>query len=214
MTKTRLTIIRHGETEWNLALRLQGMKNSELTRKGLEQARVAARALKDKKFDRLITSDLKRAVITAEILNEYHHLPVLQDETLRERNFGIMEGLTREEIQERYPETFNGYMLRKDTYQIPEGESLVSFYKRVTTGIRHIAQQNKGCSVLIVTHGGVLDCIMRMIFDYPLSAPRRFSIYNASINNFSIDENEWQLDTWGNIDFQKGESVSLEEPKE
>jgi probable phosphoglycerate mutase len=213
MTKTTLTVVRHGETEWNIAMRLQGMQNSNLTERGLEQARQTASALRARKFDVLISSDLERALQTAALINIYHKLPIEKSYSIRERNFGVMEGMTREEIQEKFPETFQGYMLRKDTYQIPEGESLVQFYQRITEGLEQIVTQNKGKSVLLITHGGVLDCMMRMIFDYPLSSPRRFSIYNASINVFSVRNNEWQLDTWGNIDHQEDHTLSLEEPK-
>ena len=213
MAKTSITVVRHGETEWNVAMRLQGMQNSPLTARGILQAKQAANALREKTFDKLISSDLERAILTAQILNGHHDLPLETEKSLRERNFGIMEGLTREEILARFPDTFRGYMNRKKTYPIPKGESLVDFYARVTGGLKRIAAANEGKRLLLVTHGGVLDCMMRMIFDYPLDAPRRFSIYNASINVFSVEEGLWQLDTWGNIDFQPGEAKSLEEPK-
>jgi 2,3-bisphosphoglycerate-dependent phosphoglycerate mutase len=214
MSCTPVTLIRHGETEWNVAMRLQGMQNSNLTEKGMDQARMASKALMKRTFDVLISSDLERAVKTAEILNAYHHLPVEQNKLLRERNFGVMEGLTREQILARYPETYHGYMNREDTYRIPEGESLAEFYGRVTGAIKRIVKDRPGKRILIVTHGGVLDCMMRMIFNYPLTAPRRFSIFNASINDFTFENGNWHLETWGNIDFQQGEAVSIDEPKE
>jgi 2,3-bisphosphoglycerate-dependent phosphoglycerate mutase len=214
MSGTSLTLIRHGETEWNVAMRLQGMKNSNLTEKGLDQARMAGQALMKRTYDVLISSDLERAVKTAEILNAYHHLPVEQNKLLRERNFGVMEGLTREQIMAKYPATYHEYMNRNDVGQIPEGESLVEFHGRVTGAMNSIVKEHTGKRILIVTHGGVLDCMMRMIFDYPLSAPRRFSIFNASINDFVFEDGHWYLETWGNIDFQQGEAVSIDEPKE
>lgn len=201
MGVTRITMVRHGETEWNVTMRLQGMKNSDLTKKGIRQARQAANALRKRDFDRLISSDQERAVKTAQQLNEYHHLEIETDPALRERNFGIMEGLTREEIMERYPETYHGYMDRKDSYRIPEGETLIDFYARVTGGINRIVQMSEGQNLLIVTHGGVLDCMMRMLFDIPLTTARNFSIYNGSINEFSYEQGKWHLDTWGKLPF-------------
>ena len=212
MGRTKITMVRHGETDWNIAMRLQGMQNSELTKKGIEQAKQAAEALRNKNFDKIISSDLKRAMETAEIINKLQDVPLEKNVSIRERNFGIMEGLTREEIMDRFPETYQGYMQRKDTYPVPEGESLVDFYARVTTGMQQIVRENEGKHLLIITHGGVLDCMMRMIFDYPLSAPRRFSIYNASVNEFSVNEGQWQLDSWGIIEFQKENTQSIEEP--
>jgi broad specificity phosphatase PhoE len=91
-------------------MRLQGMKNSNLTENGIRQARLAAKALSRQKFHRLISSDLGRALKTAAIINTYHHLPIEEDTAFRERNFGVMEGLTRNEIQEKFSDVFNGYM--------------------------------------------------------------------------------------------------------
>jgi 2,3-bisphosphoglycerate-dependent phosphoglycerate mutase len=213
MKRTRLTIVRHGETEWNVAMRLQGMQNSSLTKNGLRQTRLVAKALRTHQFNILISSDLGRAVKTAEIINKYHHLEVITDSDLRERNFGIMEGLTREQIQDIHPEVFNGYMDRKDTYSIPQGESLIEFYTRVTSDLKRIAKTYEGKEILVVSHGGVLDCTIRMVFNYPLSAPRHFSIYNASVNSFLITGNDWYLEQWGNIDHQKINSISLDELK-
>ncbi len=213
MDKTRVTLVRHGETEWNVAMRLQGMKDSALTKNGLQQVQLVAKALSKLNFDMLISSDLGRAIRTAEIINKHHGLEIKTDPSLRERNFGIMEGLTREQIQKKYRDVFDGYMERKDTYQIPQGESLVDFYKRVTDGLNRIIKTYPEQEILIVSHGGVLDCVMRMVFNYSLSAPRCFSIYNASVNSFSVKGNEWFLEQWGNIDHQKVQSISLDELK-
>ncbi len=213
MVKTQVVLVRHGETEWNVAMRLQGIQDSNLTKNGIHQAKMVAKALSAHRFDILISSDLGRAIKTAEIINSYQHLEIITDASLRERAFGVMEGLTREQILEKYPEVFSGYMERKDTYQIPYGESLNDFYKRVTTGLKKIVTMHRGKEILLISHGGVLDCVMRMIFNYPLSAPRYFSIYNASINSFSVTENQWFLEQWGNIDHQKIQSISLDELK-
>jgi probable phosphoglycerate mutase len=127
-------------------------------------------------------------------------LKIILTENLRERNFGIMEGLTREEIAKKFPEVYEGYMKRKSEYQIPEGESLIQLYSRVTNELKNIISLYKGSNILIVTHGGVLDCTMRMVFSYSLDASRNFSIYNAAINTFSVKNNKWNLEEWGNID--------------
>ena len=191
-------------------MRLQGMQNSNLTDNGLKQVKSTANILKNQKFDTLYTSDLERAVKTAEIINTFHHLKINMDASIRERNFGVMEGLTREQIQEKYPEIHTGYMKRKEKYQIPEGENLVTFFNRVKKGVNQIVQLHEGEKILMIAHGGVLDCIMRMIFDYPLASPRRFSIFNASINRFSIENGEWFLEEWGNISHHNTRILSLD----
>ena len=210
MVKTYITAVRHGETEWNVSRQLQGKQNSNLTENGLKQADLTAKALKDTTFDVLYTSDLRRAKETAEIINRHHKLGIRIESSLAERNFGIMEGLTQEEIQQKYPEVYEGYMHRRETYEIPGGESLRFFYNRVTHALNIIVREHAAKRILIVTHGGVLDCMMRMIFNYPLSAPRQFSIYNASINRFSVSDGEWFLGEWGNIAHQRSDSLSLD----
>jgi len=199
MEKTWVTLIRHGETEWNVAMRLQGIQDSNLTSKGLRQAELVARELCNRKFDAMISSDLGRAIKTAEIIASRTNLTVIRDQTLRERNFGIMEGFTREEISEKYPDVLSGYMKRKVSYKIESGESLAELYNRVMEGLNRIISVHEGKRILIITHGGVLDCIIRMVFNYPLSDTRNFTIYNASINVFSVKNKQWMLEEWGNV---------------
>ena len=197
---SKVTMIRHGETEWNVSMRLQGKRNSNLTPLGLKQVELVAKALSKRSFDLLISSDQGRAVKTAEAINNYHNLNITLSEKLRERNFGIMEGLTREEIAIKFPEVHEGYMKRKSEFQIPEGESLVQFFSRITGELTNIVNNYEGKNILIITHGGVLDCTMRMVFSYSLDVSRNFSIFNAAINTFSIKNNKWNLEEWGNID--------------
>ena len=210
MVKTSVIVVRHGETKWNVTRQLQGRKNSNLTENGIKQAVLTAEALKNKSFDFLYTSDLRRALETTEIINKYHQLEIHIDESLAERNFGVIEGLKQDEMIEKYPEVFTRYMKREEEYQIPDGESLISFYNRVKKGLNAIANSHTGKRILIVTHGGVLDCMMRMVFNYPLSAPRSFSIYNASVNRFSVTDATWFLEEWGEISHQESMALSLD----
>jgi 2,3-bisphosphoglycerate-dependent phosphoglycerate mutase len=204
MSITRLTIVRHGETEWNVVMRLQGKRDSKLTPLGRMQAEHASKALRYRKFDVLISSDQGRAIETAKIINVYHQLELILSDKLRERNFGIMEGLTREEVAEKYPMVHDGYMKRKSNYQIPEGESLAQFYSRVSDELKRISGQWSEQNILIISHGGVLDCTMRMVFGISLDVRRNFSIYNASINTFTYSDGHWDLDEWGNTEHFRG----------
>ena len=131
---------------------------------------------------------------------------------LRERGFGIMEGLYREEIQQKYPETYQAYMQRDVNCPIPGGESLTQFYNRVITGVNELTDRYSGEQLLVVTHGGVLDCMIRMIFKYPLDAPRCFTLYNASINTFTRANGQWKLTSWGMVGHQNSATASIDEP--
>jgi probable phosphoglycerate mutase len=201
--KTTITMIRHGETEWNVSMRLQGYQDSQLTQQGMQQVQQVAGALSKRSFNVLISSDQGRAVKTAEGINRHHNLNLILNKNMRERNFGIMEGLTREQIAQKFPEVHDGYMKRKSEYQVPDGESLFQLYSRVSRELKNMTELYKGNKILIVTHGGVLDCTMRMVFSIPLVAPRKFSIYNTAINTFSVKGNKWSLEEWGNIEHLK-----------
>lgn len=204
MDKTTLTIVRHGETEWNIAGRIQGFQNSQLTENGRRQVEMLSEALSHRSFDAVYSSDQGRAVDTARIINRYHSLEIHTDPAMRERNFGVMEGHTLEQIKEKYPEVYQGYRQRKADYRIPDGESLVQLYNRVTNGLKRIVETHPARRILIVAHGGVLDCTMRMVFNYTLDTRRNFEIQNAAINTFYIYGSDWNLAEWGNTDHFRG----------
>lgn len=199
----QITIIRHGETEWNKLMQLQGHTDSPLTKLGFKQAEQLSEFIKHRKFDVLISSDLDRTLLTARIINKHLGLPIIKNELLRERSFGIMEGLTLPEIQDKYSQTYKAYKSRKSTYEIPDGESLVQFNKRIIESIQTIAKENDGKSVLLVAHGGVLDCIIRYIFKMDLDDDRNFSVLNTSVNTITISDEKWILQEWGNTEHLK-----------
>ena len=93
--KSFVTIIRHGETDWNVAMRLQGSGDSVLTEKGIKQIELTAKALQSQKFEVMISSDQKRAYRSAKIINHYQGLTISKDPSIRERNFGVMKSIER-----------------------------------------------------------------------------------------------------------------------
>ena len=98
-----LYIVRHGETEWNKIGRYQGITNVPLNENGIAQAKACGNALKDIHFDRILSSDLSRALVTAETIRGNRQLEIKTDERLREINFGDWEKLLFTEIEERWP---------------------------------------------------------------------------------------------------------------
>lgn len=202
--KTLITVVRHGETEWNVAMRLQGNQDSPLTANGRLQIEKVATSLKSRSFDLLLSSDLGRAIETAKVINIYHQLEITRMKEFRERSFGVMEGLNLQQIKERYPDVHGGYTTRSVEFQVPEGESLVQFSKRVIDGLKVLVKQYEGKRILLIAHGGVLDCLFRMILALPLGTSRSFSVYNAAINTVSFENNHWKLEEWGNIDHFSG----------
>lgn len=197
---TEITIIRHGETMWNVQKRIQGQRNSKLSENGITQAELVAKALAKREFDVLVSSDLGRAIETAKIINKQLLLPHEYNANLRERSFGIFEGKNFAEIEEKYPKEFLRYKERNPEFVVPGGESIQQMYKRITSEIESVARKFKDQKVLIVSHGLVLEMMMYRTFNLNLDEPRAFSINNSSISSFYIDENNWFLKEWGVIE--------------
>jgi len=195
---TRLIIVRHGETEWNLQNRFQGHLNSGLSQLGIRQARAIAGALSGGTFDVIYSSDLERARHTADIIAGKLNMEVRTDAGLREINMGLMQGLKRDEFILKYPEVIKKFHSDPE-YIIPGGESKQQFYDRIILTLKRIVRMHEYRNILLVAHGGVLDIAIRYTLDIPVHNKRNFSIYNAGINRFIIDNGEWKLETWGDI---------------
>lgn len=197
---THLFVIRHGETLWNTEEKMQGHLDSPLTEKGLSQIQSLAETLQFYQFVAIYTSDLPRAYHTAQRIAEKHQQPVLTDYRLREKNLGIFQGLSRQEILLKYPEEYQQYQLNTVNYAVPQGESTQQFFDRCVGCFEELVYKHNGERILVVTHGGVLGCLFRHVVSIPLNTPRHFSIHNTSINTFSHHiERGWSLQSWGNI---------------
>jgi len=194
---TWLTAVRHGQTPWNLDRRSQGHLDSGLSALGVQQARAAAEALAGGRFDALYSSDLGRALQTAEIIARRLGLEVRTDSRLRERNMGILQGHTMEEFRRTHPDECAAYLADDPDYVIPQGESMRQRHERSIACAGQIVRRHGGANVIIVTHGGVLDSFIRHTLGLELSEERRFSLYNASINTFSAADGQWRLECWG-----------------
>lgn len=201
---TVLFAVRHGETEWNLAERQQGHLDSPLTQRGLTQAHALANGLAGQGIEVLYSSDLGRALQTATIIADRLGLAIHEDQRLRERHLGTLQGLTRRELSERYPEDAAAFSAGDPDFVIPDGESIRQQYERCVRCAEDIAVRHPGQRVLVVAHGGVLASFFRRALGLPLSEPRRFSLFNATINSFSISNGAWRLDSWGRTGHLRG----------
>ncbi len=207
MNETTISFIRHGETEWNVESKQQWYLDSNLTSLGIKQAELIAESLKKNSYDIIYSSDLGRALHTAEILNKKLNLPLIENRNLRERKLGIMEGLTMDEFKNKFPNEFKRYITDID-YIIPKGESAKQFYTRTVNAIEEIIKINEGKKVMVITHGGNLSCIFRKVFDISLDKKRNFSLLNASMNTFVVNDHNWKLITWGNVSHLENNDAS------
>ena len=198
-TKTVLTVVRHGETEWNREGRIQGHVDSPFTERGIRQAEALAEACARRRFDCIYSSDLGRAFRTAELIAEKQDIPIITEVGLRERNLGIMQSLTMMEFLDQYPDEYTGFRSGDPDYVIPDGESVRQRYDRSIDCANRIIEMHVGENILIVTHGGVLESMFRHAVGIPLTSKRDFSLFNCALNAFSIADGHWRLDSWGDV---------------
>jgi probable phosphoglycerate mutase len=201
---TVVFVVRHGETEWNLTGRQQGHLDSPLTKRGIQQAHALAQELVGRGIERIFSSDSGRAFTTADIIRARLGLPVRIDARLRERHLGTLQGLTKAEWRQRYPEEWRAFNSGDPDYCFPGGESARQRYERTVGCVGLLAAKHSGHTILIVSHGGVLNGLFHKAIGIPLSNPRRFSLFNAAINSFTVCGASWWLDTWGETSHLRG----------
>lgn len=181
-TRTRLYIVRHGETEWNKALRYQGHRDIPLSEEGRVQAAQIAKRLSGEKLHAAYASDLSRAFETAETISEYHGLEVARFPELKETNFGLWEGLTYGEIDKQFHTVMNEWYKNPRDTQIPGGESLGEVADRCQAGVNRILCANPGRNVLVVAHGGIIRIIVATILGMSLNDYWKIKQDNVSLN--------------------------------
>ncbi len=177
-----LLLIRHGETDWNTAGRIQGFRDIALSERGLRQAQVLARHLEDQKLDAVYASDLTRAMQTANPLAQQRGIALRIDARLKERGFGLFEGHTYAEAEANWPHEYAIWRQRDPGHAVPGGESYRDARVRVLASLADIARAHAGQTVAVVTHGGVLDIVYRAAHGIPWETPRSHLLPNASIN--------------------------------
>lgn len=196
---TQLILIRHGETTWNREHRMQGQHDSPLTELGVRQAQLLGRRFRDEKFSALYSSDLGRAYLTAHSIAEATGRGIIVDQRLRERHFGVFEGLTGAEIERDYPHEYLRFKSRDPAFVVTGGESARQFQVRCMDCLRELAGRHAGERIVVVTHGLVLDMLYRAAHLLALEQPRPVPLLNASLNVFRYSGTRWHCDGWGDV---------------
>ncbi|MCW5603954.1 MAG: histidine phosphatase family protein [Burkholderiales bacterium] len=204
---TQLILIRHGETVWNLERRMQGHRDSPLSEAGVRQARRLGERMRGEAFDALYSSDLGRAHRTAQSIAEATGREILVDARLRERHFGVFEGLTSAEIERDHPGEFERFRSRDPDYVVPGGESALQFYARCLACLEELVRRHAGGRIVAVTHGLVLDALYRVVHGLAPEQPRPAPLLNASLNVFRRDGACWHCEAWGDVAHLEQEGV-------
>ncbi len=194
---TELILIRHGETDWNRRKCFQGQIDVPLNAFGLAQAERLAQRLSGERVDAIVCSDLARARQTAAPAAALLGLKPSYSAEFREQAFGVLEGLTIDDIRQRHPTEFELWSRHDPDYELPGGaESQRRFHTRVMDAVHALAWQHQGRRLVVVTHGGVLDAVYRMALGQPLHGPRQCEIPNAGFNLVRVREGTVEIGAW------------------
>lgn len=179
--QTRLLLIRHGQSEGNAAGRFGGHSATPLSARGKKEAAAVARSLANTKVTAIYSSDLPRAVKTAEPLARAANLPIVQTPAFRERHVGQMEGLTFEEAAERHPEDYAALLRRDFDHVVLGGESYRQMLDRAAEALDTALAQHRGGTVAVFTHTGTI-CILALHLMGALNAPELRPVWLATAN--------------------------------
>jgi probable phosphoglycerate mutase len=201
---TELILIRHGETDFNRELRFQGHLDAPLNAVGHEQARRLGVRLSSEVVQHLVCSDLLRTRQTAQPLvtqlaaqlTPSFSLDAALYPELREQNFGVADGLRAIDVQQQHPQAWAQWLQFGADYAFTGGESTRQFHTRVMAAVRRLASVYQGQTMVVVTHGGVLDMIYRTARALPLSGPRQSEIPNAGLNRVRVQAESVEILSW------------------
>ncbi|ASB90226.1 histidine phosphatase family protein [Bacillus sonorensis] len=178
---TAICLIRHGETDWNALGKLQGRTDIPLNETGKRQAKETGEYLKHTSWDVIISSPLKRARETADIINQYLGLDIVEMEDFIERNYGDAEGMPFEERMKLYPDK-----------NYPNQESKEALAERLMAGIQKVGVQYPDHKVLIVAHGAAIHALLSKISNGDADLENT-KLVNACLSNISFLENKWHI---------------------
>lgn len=204
MEQTIFRLIRHGETHWNRDQRLQGQVNSKLNTNGIRQAETLAKYFTSMSFHTIYSSDLGRAAETARPIAARYSIPWLQDERLRERDCGVLQGLTREQAATCHAYVYRSYESGQPDYTPPNGESRSAVLQRVMDFLNEKQRQHRGQSIAVVTHGGVIHTVVQALRQSTSTGPRSSQLVNGSITTVTTDGDEFCVGAVGQSDHLRG----------
>ena len=190
----KLYLIRHGETDYNNALRFQGQTDIPLNRKGIEQAEKAAAFFRDIPLQAIYTSTLIRAKTTAEIIAGVKGMELQETDALREMSFGIWENMNSKDIQKKYAKEWKDFFASPANTTIPQGESMSDVQKRAYPTVQEILDRYPEGDVAFVAHGGIIRVLICTMLGLDLNRAWHLHVGNASITCFYYWGRSYTLD--------------------
>jgi broad specificity phosphatase PhoE len=185
---TTIYLARHAESDWNAENRFQGHSDRPLTERGRAQAEVLADELADKPLDAVFSSPLRRALETAELVAARHQLSAVPVDALREVDVGGWAGLSRSEVEARFPEAFARWLAGGEGWE--DGETYDEMAERVLAVVREVASDHPKGTVLIVSHGGPIRALHAAAEDMTVHDYRRLHRVeaNARVSALAVED--------------------------
>ena len=186
---TNVLLVRHGQSKGNAERRFGGHTATPLSARGRNQAEATARTLKSESLTAIYSSDLARAMDTAKSLAKMTRLPVQGTSAFRERDVGVMEGLTFEDAAQQHPEQYAALLRRDFEYVLTGGESYRQLLDRARQKLDEIIEENRGGKIAVFSHTGTI-CILALhlmgALDSPELKPVWISSANCGITRFEL----------------------------
>ena len=194
---TKIMLVRHGQTDWNVIGKMQGSSDVHLSPDGLHQARLLAAHCPFFTADAIYSSPLARAETTALILANRFNLQVQVVSEFRETNFGDWEGQILRDIAKVDPINFEKFFMQPDELKIPNAETFLQTQERAMSALKKILsahQSEKDSQIIIVAHGAINRVILAAILEMPLKKMWTLSQFNTAINIFREDDGHFTVD--------------------
>lgn len=183
----RLYLIRHGQTDWNIEGRWQGQLDVPLSEVGHKQAQALAEALQDRPIMTIYSSDLIRAVATAQPLAQAKGIEIRWDARLRELHLGVFQGLVHDEIRLKYPAEEQAMEADYMDYVIPQGESRRAMQERAYAIWQEIVAREPGPEIAVFSHGGTIRMLLMKLFPEEMERLTKVRIFNTSVTTIDTD---------------------------
>ena len=196
----KLILVRHALTVDNQKSRLSGHIDSSISEEGKEQIDKITNYLKDFDIDKIYTTTSSRTKDTVKKLSELKFIEIIEKESLKEISFGDFEGLTFDEIKDKYPKEFQDMIENGYEYKYPNGESLIDSYNRVCIELDNIISNNDR-TILICSHGGTIRNIITYLISNSYKYHWNFKIDNGSVTILEVQDGFTVITAMNNTSF-------------
>lgn len=197
----KLILVRHALTVDNQKSRLSGHIDSAISEEGKEQIDKITNYLKDFDIDKIYTTTSSRTKDTVKKLSELKSIEIIEKESLKEISFGDFEGLTFDEIKDKYPKEFQDMIEKGYEYKYPNGESLIDSYNRVCIELDNIISNNDNRTILICSHGGTIRNIITYLISNSYKYHWNFKIDNGSVTILEVQDGFTVITAMNNTSF-------------